>query len=411
MIYLIGQLGGWLLLTAAFAALAGWAFAAQQAVPAEAAMRRDRAKLLRDLASLATGDRTLERDDSDALAARRLADLNSGRAAELERALEVARARADDSSSRVAELERELDRRSTELDEIRRTAAERAREIDVEPEPSQDDAALQAWRLRYFEQRVRYLESAPRALPAPAPPPEASEAYQSLEWRMREAEARADYLANEVRALSAAPALEEPESPFASNADVDALLRWRLLYLERRVAYLQDQRDVAQTVMQVSPPVQEVTADPDRWKWRARYLEARVRHLETRPPVVVGREAPVQAATTPIEAPRSDPRPERPAPSTAPRRKPAVMPAPHNGAPDDFTLIDGVSLQQQSTLYSLGVFHFEQVAAWTDENIAWVDQYLRLRGRIEQEEWVEQAADLARDGPQAARRIVDSEDA
>ena len=40
-----------------------------------------------------------------------------------------------------------------------------------------------------------------------------------------------------------------------------------------------------------------------------------------------------------------------------------------------------------------------------------VDQYLRLRGRIEDEEWVEQAADLAREGPAAARRIYEEEDA
>jgi len=55
-----------------------------------------------------------------------------------------------------------------------------------------------------------------------------------------------------------------------------------------------------------------------------------------------------------------------------------------------------VSLLQQSTLNSLGIYHFDQIAAWTPANIAWVDQYLRLRGRIIEEEWVEQADDLAR---------------
>src|SRR5690606_23427051 len=91
--------------------------------------------------------------------------------------------------------------------------------------------------------------------------------------------------------------------------------------------------------------------------------------------------------------------------------KPAMLASARNGAPDDLTLIDGVSLQQQSTFYSLGVFHFDQIAAWTPENIAWVDQYLRLRGRIEDEEWVEQAGDLAREGPAAARRILEDEEA
>jgi predicted flap endonuclease-1-like 5' DNA nuclease len=87
-----------------------------------------------------------------------------------------------------------------------------------------------------------------------------------------------------------------------------------------------------------------------------------------------------------------------------------MLASPRDGAPDDLTLIDGVSQQQQSTFYSLGVFHFDQIAAWTPENVAWIDQYLRLRGRIDDEEWIEQAADLAREGPSAARRVfVDEE--
>jgi predicted flap endonuclease-1-like 5' DNA nuclease len=81
-----------------------------------------------------------------------------------------------------------------------------------------------------------------------------------------------------------------------------------------------------------------------------------------------------------------------------------VLSAPRNGAPDDLTLIEGVTLLQQTTLYAMGVFHFDQIAEWTPDNVAWVDHYLRLRGRIADEEWVEQARDLAHDGPAAARR-------
>ena len=84
-------------------------------------------------------------------------------------------------------------------------------------------------------------------------------------------------------------------------------------------------------------------------------------------------------------------------------RRPPALAAASGGAPDDFTLIDGVSAIQQTTLNSLGVYHFEQIAVWTPANIAWVDQYLRLRGRIVEEEWVEQAQELVRDGPAAAR--------
>ena len=84
--------------------------------------------------------------------------------------------------------------------------------------------------------------------------------------------------------------------------------------------------------------------------------------------------------------------------------KPPVLAAPRNGLPDDFTLIEGLSGLQQSTLNALGVFHFDQIAAWSPENVAWVDRYLYLRGRIEEEEWVEQAGELARDGVAGGRR-------
>ena len=88
-----------------------------------------------------------------------------------------------------------------------------------------------------------------------------------------------------------------------------------------------------------------------------------------------------------------------------------MLGAARNGAPDDLTLIESVSLLQQTTLYSLGVFHFDQIAAWTEENVAWVDQYLRLQGRIGEEEWIEQASELAAHGPAAARRALEIEEA
>jgi predicted flap endonuclease-1-like 5' DNA nuclease len=156
-------------------------------------------------------------------------------------------------------------------------------------------------------------------------------------------------------------------------------------------------------VVAAPAPVQaaEAAPDPDRWKWRARDLEARVRHLEQRP-------APVAAQV--VAAPLVDEvEPPPPAPA-APRVKPPVLASSRSGAPDDLTLIDSVSLLQQTTFYSLGVFHYDQIAAWTPENVAWVDHFLRLRGRIGEEEWIEQAEDLAREGPAAARRVVETEE-
>lgn len=415
MIYLIGKLGIFLLLVAAFMAMAGWAFAARRAAAGEEASRRERENLLRDLIRF-TGDGPIEREtDLDAAPTQRLLEIRDGRIAELERALETARARTDELTSERAAMDRggqlnDLD--VAELARLRAAEIERQRTVDVEVEPVEEEpvedenVALQAWRLRYFEQRVRYLETMPRTASAsePQPQPE-TEAPPLQEWIAREATARAAFLEDELRRTREAPAAPEPEpqpveaEPFAANADVDMLLRWRLLYLERRVAHLQ-----ATPTTQPEPvaPLLETQADPDRWKWRARYLEARVRHLEQRPPQVIVAPATPEQQAAPVHV------------ATAPaarRAKPPVLPAARNGAPDDLTLIEGVSLLQQTTMYSLGVFHFDQIAAWSEENVAWVDQYLRLQGRIEQQEWLEQARELAAHGPAAARRALESEDA
>ncbi len=399
MIYLIGQLWLFLLLAAAFAAFAGWSWAEQRAAVGESALRRERENLVRDLIRLGAGgdDRGEVEAERETDAMRRLIEIRDGRIVELEHALEAARARADEAASRAAALERADPQSASENEElshlrtlVAQHETERAREIEVAGDVTEDESmALQAWRLRYFEQRVRYLEGAARP-PAPDPMAAAPAAPPLEEWRVREAEARAAHLEQEVRTLSAQTP-ETSESPFAANAEVDVLLRWRLLYLERRVAYLQDK---------TSQPA--IDPESDRWKWRARYLEARVRHLEPRDTAQAVFETAPDAKAEPL-AESSVP---------APRRdKPHVLPAARNGAPDDFTLIEEVSVLQQTTLYSIGVFHFDQIAAWTPANVAWVDQYLRLRGRIDDEEWVEQARDLARGGVDAARRILAEEDA
>lgn len=95
MIYLIGQLSVWLLLTAGFAALAGWMFAAQRAEPELRALRGTRERMVRDLAQLAAGDGLDMSDERDRVAEANdsLARIRESRIAELERALR-ARVRA-----------------------------------------------------------------------------------------------------------------------------------------------------------------------------------------------------------------------------------------------------------------------------------------------------------------------------
>lgn len=84
---------------------------------------------------------------------------------------------------------------------------------------------------------------------------------------------------------------------------------------------------------------------------------------------------------------------------SAATRAPGAMDAPREGGADDLKLISGVGPKLEIVLNDLGIFHFEQIAAWQEADIRWVDEHLSFPGRIERENWIEQAAALAAGGP------------
>ena len=58
----------------------------------------------------------------------------------------------------------------------------------------------------------------------------------------------------------------------------------------------------------------------------------------------------------------------------------------------------------EALLHGLGYFHFDQIAAWTPAEVAWVDENLEgFHGRVSREGWVEQARRAGRAGRDAAR--------
>ena len=75
--------------------------------------------------------------------------------------------------------------------------------------------------------------------------------------------------------------------------------------------------------------------------------------------------------------------------------RPPLLPAPRNGLPDDLKEISGIGLKIEDMLHELGIFHFDQIARWTKENIKWIEQYLNFKGRVERENWVGQAKILS----------------
>ncbi len=58
-------------------------------------------------------------------------------------------------------------------------------------------------------------------------------------------------------------------------------------------------------------------------------------------------------------------------------------------------MIRGVGPKLEQMLHSMGFYHFDQIAGWDHDEIAWVDTHLEgFKGRVSRDEWVSQAQKL-----------------
>jgi len=69
-------------------------------------------------------------------------------------------------------------------------------------------------------------------------------------------------------------------------------------------------------------------------------------------------------------------------------------PADSDDEPDNLQDIKGIGAVLEKQLKALGITRFEQIASWTEEDVARVNETLKFRGRIQRERWVEQARDF-----------------
>ena len=80
----------------------------------------------------------------------------------------------------------------------------------------------------------------------------------------------------------------------------------------------------------------------------------------------------------------------------SPGKKPRTMKAPRKSGADDLKLIKGVGPKLETMLHGMGFFHFDQIAKWGADEVAWVDENLEgFKGRVSRDNWVEQAQRLA----------------
>ncbi|WP_052726277.1 hypothetical protein [Devosia epidermidihirudinis] len=176
------------------------------------------------------------------------------------------------------------------------------------------------------------------------------------------------------------------------------LLGCIVAYAARRTLFAMSKARVAVPATLVETPVRRPPTPAAR-------LAATVDHAPLAPipqPILI--EAPAEvlvaaASARPKPKPRAKARPKTEVVAKAVRKlddpKPAALLRPRKGKADDLKQIKGIGPKIEASLNGLGVYHFDQIAAWTKLNIDWVDGQLAFKGRIRREQWVEQATALA----------------
>ncbi|MCA0032677.1 NADH-ubiquinone dehydrogenase [Mesorhizobium sp. B263B2A] len=74
-------------------------------------------------------------------------------------------------------------------------------------------------------------------------------------------------------------------------------------------------------------------------------------------------------------------------------RQPKAMDKP--AKPSDLKAISGIGPKLEKVLNGLGIWTYAQIAAWSPQEIAWVDDYLSFNGRIGRDDWTAQATVLS----------------
>ena len=146
--------------------------------------------------------------------------------------------------------------------------------------------------------------------------------------------------------------------------------------------------------------------------------------------------APRPVAPTAVKAPAPVVQPPAPAPVRPVQSPPAVVTAPVTAAPgtrispevtaaaaaaamasrpaagatavaDDLKRIKGIGPEIERKLNAMGVRRYSEIAGWTSADVARVNREIGQEGRVQHENWIEQAQILGRGGETAFSRRVD----
>jgi large subunit ribosomal protein L21 len=114
-------------------------------------------------------------------------------------------------------------------------------------------------------------------------------------------------------------------------------------------------------------------------------------------------DKPVKAAK-PVSAAKTEaepaPKPKAPAKKTPAKKAPAKKTA---DKAEDLTQISGIGPVIAEKLVGLGITKLKQIAGLSAKKAAEIDEQLNFKGRIEREEWIEQAKELIAGKPPRAK--------
>ncbi|MFT3724885.1 MAG: hypothetical protein QM773_15040 [Hyphomonadaceae bacterium] len=204
------------------------------------------------------------------------------------------------------------------------------------------------------------------------------------------AKARAEI--DDLRLKSGIPAPGREREPI-----VEGSLAWRNRHLESRVRFLEGKLADAEIDGAAARPADDQNDEATRLRWRNRYLEGRVKYLEEE---LVRTGGLSLARVAPLATPQS----EAARPKGPEGEKPELMDDARDGVADDLKLISGIGPKLEQKLNSIGIWHYGQIASWSQSNVDWVNAAISFRGRIERERWVPQARQLMQDAAAGLER-------
>ncbi len=91
--------------------------------------------------------------------------------------------------------------------------------------------------------------------------------------------------------------------------------------------------------------------------------------------------------------------------------KPAALAAPRGGSADDLKKIEGIGPALEKLCNEMGIYHFDQIAGWGANEIAWMDGNLKgFKGRVTRDKWVAQAKLIGSVGMEEFQRRAKTND-